>query len=175
MKKLKKLTALLAAILITATAFTSTTTVMAKEDISQNTYKSSDEASTLSSPSTIPSASVTFTDKNKNQYKVSGTCLRLNYDATLMTGFSVTKYNDTSTSGKTTVNNYTKKVSANGQVVYLLNQQTANFSTSSSKTGKSGDVRIKKTYEKYLYSVRGTHTVSCNGGSGGCITFDSIF
>lgn len=116
-----------------------------------------------------------FQYKNNNPYQVSGSCIRLNYDATLATGFKVTKYNDSSTKGKNTVNNYTKSCSAKGEVVYLTNQKTASFSVSGNKTGSSGDVRVKKTFSKYLYSLKGIHTVSCNGGSSICVTFDSIF
>ena len=177
MKLSKRLTALFVAVLMAITVFTSTIPVMAadEETTSQGITESSDVVSTLASASNIPSVSLKFTDKYSNQYQLSGSCIRLNYDATLVTGFKVTKYNDTSTKGKNTVNNYTKSCSAKGEVVYLTNQKTDSLSVSGNKTGSSGDVRVNKTFSKYLYSLKGIHTVSCNGSSISGVTFDAIF
>ena len=100
-------------------------------------------------------------DSKKNKYKVSGHCERVGKQAAVVTSFQISYYQD----GKNTADGYTKKMKASGKVA-LSGGGENNFSRTFSKPGAKGTLTASDSYKYNVTLVSGSHSFSCNGGSG---------
>lgn len=117
-------------------------------------------------------------DSKGNQYVLHATGIMLNYDVTLQTGFSISKYADSSSTGKKTVENYKKSYSVRGEASYLFSLTETPpilYASESNVTGATGQVTKRYTYPKYLFSIFGGHQFSCNGASAYGTTLCQLF
>lgn len=113
-----------------------------------------------------PSVAITkkVTDGDGNRYSITGRTTRTGKKATVYTAFNVTYYYGGTTTDKTKVNNYKKKLTAKA-TVSLSGGGSNTLGGEDKKTGASNGYSANETY---LYSVKGivgTHKFSCNGGT----------
>lgn len=123
--------------------------------------KKNDESVNRVTPKAAVNYSATVKDSSKNKYKVSGHCERVGKQAAVVTSFKISYYYD----GKDTADKYTKKMTSSGKVG-LSGGGENKFSHSESKTGYSGTTKASDSYKYNVTIVSGTHSFSCNGGSG---------
>lgn len=106
----------------------------------------------------------TVTDNGNNRYKVSGYTSASGKVGSVYTDSYVSYYYGGTTADKTTVNGYTKKVTAKGSVT-LSGGGTNSLGGTKSATGKTVTASYSVSYLYTVVYVAGTHTFSCNGGS----------
>lgn len=116
------------------------------------------------------SDSATVTDNYNNRYSVLGYSYRLNYDASVYTGYEVTYYYGGTAEDVATVNAYTKSLTASASVVLIGGGQNS-FGGTVSRTGASNSYSPSQTYIYYTQYIGGTHAFSCQGASWSSLTY----
>ena len=125
---------------------------------------------TIPNTSITPRASAqkTITDRDGNQYLLTGTpTIGGYYQGSVRTDFKVSLYKLGTPEAKKTVNEYTKALTAKGTVT--MNNGAINavdLDVSGGKTGESNFISDTQTFIYRVLSITSTHTFACNGGSG---------